>query len=360
MAYSREDAEQGRVRLRDVAVVAGVSEPTVSRSLRDDPQISERTRASVRQIAEQLGYVPNAAASNLALRRSQTLGLMVPDVTDPVHGQIVSGFEDEATKQGYVLLISNFRYDPGLELRGLRTLISNQAAGIAIFGGVIDPALVRPGRPGTNLVFIGPENLSSLNQDPHPATVLADDAAGMTVAVTEALGLGYRRFGFLDGPAVASNVRRRTTATSVLEAAGMDRLRIYKSTDAALSAVAKRLVQDHRELILCFDDQRALKLLSALNRMGVRVPDDLGIIGFDDIPFASISNPPLSTVAVPYEQMGQIACAMLMEQLSTSTPSASVSLGVRLLLRSTTAARRSSFRQAAASGLASARRRSAE
>jgi len=334
---AKEVAEQGRVRLRDVADVAGVSEPTVSRSLRGDPQISERTRAFVHQIAEQLGYVPNAAASKLALRRSQTVGLMVPDVTDPVHGQIVSGFEDEATKQGYVLLISNFRYDPGLEYRGLRTLISNQAAGIAIFGGVIDPAVVRPSSRGTNIVFIGPENLSSLNQDPHPATILADDAAGMTAAVTESLRLGYRRFGFLDGPAVASNVRRRTTASSVLEAAGMDRLRSYKSTDDAFAAVAKRLFQDRRELVLCFDDQRALKLLSALNRQGIRVPDDLSIIGFDDIPFASISNPPLSTVAVPYEQMGQLGCAMLIEQLSTGAPSASVSLDVRLMLRSTTA-----------------------
>ena len=142
-----------RVRLRDVAEVAGVSEPTVSRSLRDDPQISARTRAYVRQIAEQLGYVPNAAAQNLALRRSQTFGLMVPDVTDPVHGQIVSGFEDEATKHGYVLLISNFRYEPTQEYLGLRALISNQAAGIAIFGGVVDPALVQPRSRGTNLVL---------------------------------------------------------------------------------------------------------------------------------------------------------------------------------------------------------------
>src|SRR5262249_15444735 len=143
-----------RVRLRDLAQVAGVSEPTVSRSLRDDPQISERTRAFIRQIADQLGYVPNAAAQNLALRRSQTIGLMVPDVTDPVHGEIVSGFEAEATRQGYVLLISNFRYEPSLEHRGLTTLISNQAAGIAIFGGVVDPALVRPRNRGTNLVFV--------------------------------------------------------------------------------------------------------------------------------------------------------------------------------------------------------------
>jgi DNA-binding LacI/PurR family transcriptional regulator len=332
-------ARRPPVRLRDVAELAGVSQPTVSRSLRNDPQISERTRALVRDVAEQLGYVPNAAASNLALGRSQTLGLMVPDVTDPVHGQIVSGFEDEAAKQGYVLLVSNFRYDPAVEYRGLRTLISNQAAGIAIFGGVIDPALVRPRNRGISIVFIGPENLSSLHQAPQPATVLADDAAGMSAAVAEAVRLGYRRFGFVDGPGVASNVRRRTAAEQALEQAGVDRLRTYKHATGDVTNVARRLLQDRRDLVLCFDDQRALNVLSALYRLGVRVPDDVGVIGFDDIPFAAISNPPLSTVAIPYETMGQLACSMLMEELSSGRPADLVTLPVRLELRSTTAAR---------------------
>src|SRR5262249_7649063 len=157
----------------------------------------------VRQIAEQLGYVPNAAAQNLALRRSQTLGLMVPDVTDPVHGQIVSGFEDEATRRGYVLLISNFRYGSNLENPGLRTLISNQAAGIAIVGGVVDPALVVHRNRGSNVVFVGPENLSSLDRDPYPSTIQANDAAGVGEAVEELVRLGYRAFAYLDGPGVA-------------------------------------------------------------------------------------------------------------------------------------------------------------
>jgi DNA-binding LacI/PurR family transcriptional regulator len=331
-------APQRRVRLRDLAEVAGVSEPTVSRSLRDDPQISARTRAYVRHIAEQLGYVPNAAAQNLALRRSQTFGLMVPDVTDPVHGQIVSGFEDEATRHGYVLLISNFRYEPSQEYLGLRTLISNQAAGIAIFGGVVDPALVGPRSRGINLVYVGPEHLTSLHQDPYPSTIQADDAAGVWAAVTEALRLGYRKFGFLDGPGVASNVRRRSAAATAVAAAGMDRLRIYKGGPGNdFTGLARKIVQGQRELILCFDDLRALKLLSALNRLGVRVPDDLGIIGFDDIPFASISNPPLSTIAVPYEQMGQLACAMLIQQLSSGVAASPVTIDVELMLRGTTA-----------------------
>ncbi len=96
-------------------------------------------------------------------------------------------------------------------------------------------------------------------------------------------------------------------------------------------------MQEQRDLILCFDDLRALKLLSALNRLGVRVPDDLGIIGFDDIPFASISNPPLTTIAVTYEQMGQMACAMLIQQSVTGTAALPLTVDVELLSRGTTA-----------------------
>jgi DNA-binding LacI/PurR family transcriptional regulator len=218
-------------------------------------------------------------------------------------------------------------------------LISNQAAGIAVFGGVVDRALIRPGGRGTNLVFVGPENVSSLDQEPYPSTISADDGGGMDMAVAEGLRLGYRKFGYIDGPGVASNVRRRSTAASALQAAGVDRLRIYKSRGDDFTVVARRLIQDHRDLVLCFDDQRALKLLSALTKLGARVPDDLGIIGFDDIPFASISNPPLSTVSVPYEVMGQMACSMLLEQLAKGAASDFVSLPVRLVLRSTTATR---------------------
>jgi len=239
------------------------------------------------------------------------------------------------------LLISNFRYEPGLEYRGLKTLISNQAAGIAIFGGVIDPELVVPNNRGSNLVFVGPEHLNAIDHDPAPSTIQANDAAGVTAAVTEALRLGYRNVGYLDGPGVASNIRRRTAAADALHAAGMEHLRIYKHTGGAFTAVARKLVKDRCDLVLCFDDQRALQLLNALHRSGMSVPHDIGIMGFDDIPFASISNPPLSTIAVPYAQMGQMACQMLTRQLLSGTTSTPVRVSVHLKLRGTTAQRAS-------------------
>ena len=173
-----------------------------------------------------------------------------------------------------------------------------------------------------------------------PGTMSADDAAGMTAAVQTALALGYRKFAFLRGPGVASDVRRRAAAAAGLELHGEHRMLVCESTGSGFEALAGRIVQDDRDLVLCFDDQRALKLLSALNRMDVRVPEDIGIIGFDDIPFAAISNPSLSTVAVPYERLGQLACRMLMGQLSSGVPAAPVRLDVQIVLRGTTAPHR--------------------
>ena len=119
------------------------------------------------------------------------------------------------------------------------------------------------------------------------------------------------------------------------ERRGANRFGCWPGND--FTGVARKLVQEQRDLILCFDDLRALKLLSALNRLGVRFPDDLGIIGFDDIPFASISNPPLTTIAVTYEQMGQMACAMLIQQSVTGTAALPLTVDVELLSRGTTA-----------------------
>ncbi len=324
--------------LRDVAQAARVSEPTASRSLRDDPQISTRTRAVVKRVADRLGYVPNATARNLATRHSQTFGLLVPDLTDPVHGQIVSGFEREASKHGYVLLVSNFLYDPSAESRALRALLSNQAEGVCVFGGVIAPRELAAISPGTNFALIGPENLTALAAPARESAIVADDESGVTAAVRTASEAGYRRFAYLSGPAVASNVRRRNAAQrSVERDPRLRRLRVYEFDESPISTICERLMRDECDIVLCYDDQRALRLLSALREARVDVPSQLGVIGFDDIPFAALSNPPLTTISVPHQEMGRLACEMLLRQLRTEAPQPAIHVEVRLVLRESTA-----------------------
>jgi LacI family transcriptional regulator len=321
--------------------MAGVSVPTASRSLRDDPQITLATRVAVRWAADRLGYVPNAAARNLANRSSKTLGLMVPDVTDPVHGQIVSGFEREVTRHGYVMLMSNSRYDADAERRGLSTLIGNQVEGIAIFGGVMDLAAIHAFAEGTRLAFIGPENLeAALKGFGDQNTITVDDASGVAQVVEQTAALGYRRFGYVSGPTIASCVRRRNACVAAVAAFGLERLRVYEFEDIPIDRLCHRIIRDGRDIVLCFDDQRALRLLGALHDAGIKVPEQLGVVGFDDIPFAGISNPSLSTVAVSYEEMGRLACEMLLDQVTSGdTTSPAATIEGRVVLRGTTANR---------------------
>lgn len=294
----------------------------------------------MKRVADQLGYVPNATARDLATRRGHTLGLLVPDVTDPVHGQIVSGFEREATERGYVLLVSSFLYDPTAESRSLRALLSYQTEGICVFGGVIEPQELAAISPGANVVLVGPENLSAPSTPARESVIVAEDESGIREAVSAAMEAGYRRFAYLSGPTVASNVRRRDAAKQAIERDGrLDPLRVYEFDEAPLEAICDLLVREKRDVVLCYDDQRALRLLSALREGGVDVPGQLAVIGFDDIPFAAISNPPLTTIAVPHREMGRLACEMLLRQLSTEALQPAIQVGVRLVLRGTTAVR---------------------
>jgi DNA-binding LacI/PurR family transcriptional regulator len=322
-----------RLTLREVSEIAGVSDATVSRALRDDPQISEATRRAVKRVADQLGYIPNATARSLAKRTSQTLGVLVPDVTDPAHGQFVLGFELEAAAQGYVILVSNSRYDEAVELKAHQTFLSNQADGIAVFSSVLDPIAALTRQTMGNVVLVEPQNVGALGLELKTGVIRLDDAAGIAEAVRIAVEMGHSRAGYLSGPAVAANVRRRQAAVRSLEEAAVDPLILLGSDALSIDAIAARIRQEGCDVVLCFDDQRAFRLLDVLRDQRIRVPEDVGVIGYDDVPFARISNPRLTTIAVPYQEIGAIACRMLLEQAASGVAAPSITVPVEFILR---------------------------
>jgi LacI family transcriptional regulator len=336
-----------RVTLRDVAEDARVSPSTVSRALNGDRRIGSGTRARVEYIAAQLGYVPNQAARSLVLRATRTLGLLVPEVTDPIHGQAVAGFEDEAALQGYTVIVANGFDHPEREARALQVFARHQADGIAVLGGVLDQRQVLASVHPSQVVFVDGENpaLAGATQDLPLGCIRADDAAGVAALVAHLIEIGRRRLAYVAGPPMASSIIRRTAIVRALTEAALDPedLGYYDGMQidpASAPAFAAGVAERRPDALLCYDDKLALVVMDALRTVGLRVPEDVAVTGFDDIPFAALSNPRLTTVAQPAAEMGRRAVGMLLGAIESGVMQPSIRLPVQLMVRESSTTRR--------------------
>jgi LacI family transcriptional regulator len=337
MTALRDASKQARPTLSDIARVLNVSEATVSRALRGNPEISEQTRALIRGVARDLGYVPNAAARNLARQASNTLGLLVPDVTDPIHGLIVAGFGRAADSRGYTVIVMDGSRDEARRARSLRTLTEHQAQGIAFCSTPLSPKeTVEQIRPA-HAVFIIPEGVDAgAPDDPPLGRIRADDEHGIRLLVEHILETGKQRLSYVNGPDVASNRIRRNAILKSLESFGIEpRIREYWTSleQADLDNVARLVARERPDALMCYDDKMALHLLDALRREGLRVPDDVVVTGFDGIPFAAISNPRLTTIVQPAELLGETAANALFNAIEDGTPPPDLTLPVTLAIR---------------------------
>lgn len=332
-----------RTRLEDVARLAGVSPTTVSRALRDDARISENTRIAVRQAANRLGYIPDARASSLRGRATGTVGLLLPEVADPIHAQIAMAVEQAAAGEGYTVLLANGVSDPAQERQALLVFAAQRTDGIVLVSSMLSPqeanALVSP----CPVVFVCGENISlaGYGSDLPSGSIRVDDVSGIEAVVEHLRARGCRRVGYVNGPDLASNITRRDTALRGLADAGIacalypypggvESLGVYNATVSAV-------VADRPQALICYDDVEALGMMDALRNRGLRVPDDIGIVGFDDIPFAGIANPRLTTVAQPSEEVGRAAFEMLRTALRNGELPPSITLPVKLVVRESTA-----------------------
>jgi len=335
---------RNRAKISDIARIVGVSEATVSRALRDDPQISEPTRIRAKQVAADLQYVPNLSARRLANKSSRTLGLMIPDVTDPMHAGVVTAFEAAAVERGYSVMVLNGSRDPQREARGIREFQAHQADGVAFCGTISDlaqsAAAVRPGPA----VFIGPEGTeqrSSRHFDIGGGCLFTDDEGGIVDLVTHLYATRRTRLSYVAGPPISSDRIRRESIAVAIERLGFEpRVRAYAHATswAEYLRIVELVERERPEALVCYDDQVALTLMSALRERGIRVPEDVAVTGFDDIPFARIAHPRLTTVAQPTEAMGARAAMMLLEAIETGTMPRSETMAVELVVRESSTA----------------------
>jgi DNA-binding LacI/PurR family transcriptional regulator len=336
------DGRRRRILLKDVAQRANVSGSTASRALADDRRISLATRLAVKTAAAELLYVPNAAARSLRVRRTRTLGLLLPDLRDPVHGQVASAFEQEARQQGYSVMVVAGERDLVRERLALRIFAEHGTDGVAIVSSVLSPKELRERVDPDRLVLVWPDHRSLPRRDgPRiPGVVQTDDASGVRAAVEHLVDGGCRVVAYVASGVRASNTNRATTVADTLRSRGIAApMRTFVGgVDAWRDPgdLAAEIAANLPEALVCYDDLLALGLMDALRDHGIRVPDDVWIVGFDGIPFAGISNPRLTTVAVPSAEMGQIAASSLIRAVHDGVLPDGVMLPVEIVVREST------------------------
>ena len=326
----------------EVAKRAGVSTATVSRVLSQPGVVAPDTRRRVMAAVERMGYTPNAAATNLRTLRTKKLVVTVPDISNPFFSLILQGIEETAQREGYAVLLGDTQHDEQREERYALMLRRKEADGLIFLGHRLPneaAALVRSMPAGRAPIVNGCEFSPRLGIP----SVHIDNATAASDAMDHLYRLGHRRIGIVTGPLVSPLSRDRLRgATARAKKAGAERDFIVMQGDFSIESgavAAERLLgrKAPPTAIFCFNDEMAMGVLDTARRRKRRVPDDLSIVGFDDIRFARIVDPPLTTVAQPMRQIGEGTVRLLLEILQGNGAPESVTLPHTLVVRSSTA-----------------------
>jgi LacI family transcriptional regulator, galactose operon repressor len=321
-------AMPGRVRISDVASAAGVSIATVSAALNDAEyaRVSPDTRQRVREAAARLGYVPNRLAQGLRVQRSSTIGFIGDTVaTTPYAVGIIRGALEAARAAGRVVLLMNTQGDRELERRELATLLQHQVDGV-LYATMYHRRVELPaGLGATPVVLVDAES-----SDPRVSSVVPDEVAGAATAVGELLEHGHRRIGFINNPdPILAASGRLEGYRAALERAGIgfDPALVVAATSSGPEGGyrAARLLLElpaRPTGLFCFRDLMAMGVYQAAMEAGMRIPQDLSIIGFDNMEFAAGLHPGLTTVALPHYEMGSWGVQQLLALMESPRPAA--------------------------------------
>ncbi len=320
MAFPVSDTETrpGGVTIRDVARAANVSISTVSHVLSGKRPTSGQTRRRVEAVIEELGYRPNRVAQSLVWRRPFALGLIIPDITNPYFPTFARGAEDRVRERGYRLVLGNCDYDPGRESSYLDRVRSNQLGGaIYCLGDEMSPILAELNRAvdeGLPVVLVH-------SPMPRVPTVCADNRQGGRLAAEHLLQLGHTKIGMVSALPLDEGMADREAgflealrdAGLTVDRAGVPVMYGDHQIDGGRQA-ALELLTHAPELTAVFvlNDLMALGALEAARSLGRAIPAEISIVGFDDIPFAALANPPLTTVGQPIRQLGEQAADLLL------------------------------------------------
>lgn len=327
-----------RATLADIAEAAGVSLMTVSRAINNKPGVSDDLRRTILALAEEMGYRPNQIARGLATSLTASIGLVVPDNTNPFFAQIARGVEDAAYENGYNIFLMNSNEEPPRERAALDSLWEKDIDGVILCSSRLPaqelelqvqrfPAMVLLNRdsiaPQSNLIMVN-----------------VNDLRGAELGIRHFLAIGRKRIAYIAGPVTSTSSRRRLEGyQSNIKAAGLpldaQLIEAASPNTEGGRAAAEALLARRPDLdaIFAFNDLVAVGAVQVCQEYGRRVPQDVAVIGVDDIPLATIFRPQLTTLHVNLAQIGHLAMRTLLDIINGDGSPASIQVEPELIVR---------------------------
>jgi DNA-binding LacI/PurR family transcriptional regulator len=326
--------------IRSVAERANVSIATVSRTINHVPTVNAKMAKRVWEAIEELNYFPNTQARALVSGRTRLFGLIVSEITNPFFPELIQGFEDIAVENGYEILVSSTNYDPRRMSLCIRRMLERKAEGVAVMTfGIEEPLLEQLAERNIPLVFVdvGPDRpgISLLKVDYHH---------GIRQGVQHLAALGHRNIAFITGPARLHSAQSRLAAFSKsLTECGiaLNQEWVVEGDHTLEGGIrAMEALLENKKLptaVMCSNDMTAIGVLHKVYRAGLRVPDDLSIIGFDDIQMARVTIPPLTSIQMSRLELARAAVTALRAHIEDAgTPHREYKIDTRLVVREST------------------------
>jgi DNA-binding LacI/PurR family transcriptional regulator len=327
--------------IKDIARSARVSHSTVSRALRNSPLVNADTGARIRQIAAESNFRVSAVGRSLATGRTHSIGVVVSSISDPFMAEVVSGLEEMTSARGYSLILATSQGDPDLEIKMVRVFEERRVDGVVLTGG----SRLGPGHaPLLAGMKIPVVVMNGQGTAEFAYSVVVDNVAAGHAAVRFLAQLGHRRIAYIgDRSGCESNSARQMGYRMGLAAHDLPYLPDLvlvgdaQAENGMLAMEQLLSLPEPPTAVFCYDDMTALGALSTITRRHLRVPEDISVVGFDDLLIASYTQPPLTTIRQPKRLMGRLAGETLLNLLAGTRPPDTRTLPTELIVRESTA-----------------------
>jgi len=330
--------------IRDIALKLNISVSTVSRAIRDMPEVKKETRKLVLEMAKALDYEPNKIAQGLRIKKTNTIGVIVPAVTLHFFSSVISGIQETANRLGYNVMFCQSNESFETEKANIHTLLSSRVDGLLI-------SLSRETNTSDHLMGMLRKNIPLVFFDRvfdniNASKVVVDDYEGAFSAVQYLLKTGCKRVAYLGGPKNLSISNHRLNGYK--DALKENKIEFdpelishceHMEEDAEPETLRMLALSNRPDAIFCFNDHVAIKSMQIIKNKGLKIPDDISLMGFSNEPIAGLIEPSLTTVAQPSYEMGKAATKMIIEQIESKEPLENEKLKIlqtTLLIRNST------------------------